>query len=198
MEMYVDNRDYIYTFAFSVLDNKYSINVYSFNKADIILFMNQHGFNNASEYIQTVPYDSNEGRYEDKMLKLFMFKSNTNNENYSVMTSEFIFEKCVTNAGSLVTKSCWLSSLLPEYQTLPLFKYINEMIEQLKYATVMDFQLFIDDSTCIELNPDVNNNIIIDDLLNNTYLTSIGEGYTSEEVRDITIESYINGFATLS
>ena len=114
------------------------------------------------------------------------------------MTNEFIFEKCLTNAGEIITKSCWLSSILPEYNSMSLFKYINEAIEQLKYATVMDWQMMIDDSTCIELNPDVNKNIIVDKLMQSAYLNNVGEGFINEDVQEITIESYINGFATLS
>lgn len=199
MELYMDSKEYIYTFAFNVLDDKYTLNVYSFNKPDILLFIHQHGFENGEAYIQLVPYEKNAiSRYQDKLLKPFKFKSNSSDEVYTVMTNEFIFEKCLTNAGEIITKSCWLSSILPERNTLAVFKYINEAIDQLKYATVMDWQTFIDDSTCIELNPDVNNNIILDTLTQSAYLNNVGEGFINEDIQEITIESYINGFATLS
>jgi hypothetical protein len=199
MEMYMDSKEYIYTFAFNVLDNKYTLNVYSFDKQDILLFIHQHKFENGEEYIQLVPYEKNAiSRYQDKMLKPFKFRSNSSDEEYTVMTTEFILEKCLTNAGDIITKSCWLSSILPEYNSMSLFNYINEAIEQLKYATVMDWQMMIDDSTCIELNPDVNKNIIMDKLMQSAYLNNIGEGFINEDVQEITIESYVNGFATLS
>lgn len=199
MNLYMNSKEYIYTFAFNVLDNKYSINVYSFNKEDVILFTKQHSFINGESYIQCIPYNNEaSSKYEDKMLKLFTFKSNNTDEDYKVMTTEFIFEKCVLNAGQILTKACWLSSLLPERNALPLFKYLNESIDKLRYATVMDWQMMIDDSTSIELNGDVNKNIIVDDLVNSSYLNSIGENFISEDVQEITIESYINGFATLS
>ena len=195
----MDSKEYIYTFAFNVLDNKYALNVYSFDKQDVLLFVHQHGFEHGEEYIQLVPYEKEAiSRYQDKLLKPFRFKSNSSNEEYVVMTTEFIFEKCLTNAGEILTKCCWLSSILPEYNTLPAFKYINEAIDQLKYATVMDWQMFIDDSTCIELNPDVNKNIILDELTQTAYLNNIGENFINEEIQEITIESYVNGFATLS
>lgn len=192
-------NDNIYCFEFGICDGKMHNPVYSFNFDDIVLFINQHKFDEkeCQDYIKIKPYsDEIAFKDEDKMLKLFKFKSNNSNEIFSVMTTEYILEKCVINTGEVLMNAEWFGSLITN-ENIPIFKIINDMIENdgLPYSLIMDYQQIPDDQTEV-YDTDYNYDMIKEELCKSLVKT-FGLSDPSSVVQEITIEGYISGFASL-
>lgn len=189
----------IYKFEFSILDNRSSISVYSFDLAEIILFINQHSFvyEDCKNFIQEIEFTEQiEKRFEENKLRLYVFKSNSSNDEISIMTTEFIMEKCITNIGEKLTNACWFGSLILNKQH-PLLPILNDMIEELPFVSIMDYQSIIDDSTSIEFNePDYNKDIIKEEIWRSS-LNNIGNDSSHEFIQTITLDAYISNFASL-
>lgn len=193
MDFYYNPNQPIYRFQFGICDDRNHLSVYSQNVDDIVLFMNQHGFRNNEmyRYIQQINCTINEYKnISSDMLQIIKLRSNSNTELYSVMTSQYIFERCVENCGSALTHALWLSSLLVEYKENPLMEMISSLAEKLPYTVIQDFSRCIDESVPID-SYQSNNNEIIDKLISDNVPID------PESTQTITIESYVSGFNSL-
>ena len=75
----------------------------------------------------------------------------------------------------------------------PIVKILNDLIDELKYATVMDFQSFGDDELMeYNMDTDYNTDIIRESIINRSMKYN-----HDTEPQPITIESYISGFTGL-
>lgn len=188
-------KRFIYCFEFAICDGKMTIPVYSFDMSHIILFINQHGFkyDECKDFIREVEFTEEvESKSFTNELKLFIFKSNKNKEKFSVMTTESLVERCVVNAGDVITNACWFGPLLAMSKQ-PIVKILNDLIDELKYATVMDFQSFGDDELMeYNMDTDYNTDIIRESIINRSMKYN-----HDTEPQPITIESYISGFTGL-
>ena len=194
MELYTDGTPMIYRFQFGICDDRDVLSVYSPKFENVLLFMNQHGFvrPDMTKFIQRV---ENNCETED-VLRLVRFRSNANDELCSVMTTQYILDKCIEGCGSTLANKLWLSPLLVEYEKNPLMNYIITMTEKLPYTEIMDFSTRADESIPIdEGNSSITLgcNRIKRELFADNMLSDIED----DNIQTITIESYVSGFNSL-
>jgi hypothetical protein len=185
----------IYTFSFAASEGRRTIDVYSFNRDAVILFVNQHGFKVPLGFIKEVPYNSMiEKHIEETSLFPVTLRSNSSNEQFTIFTTADILDAVIVNTTEMIGETAWFGPLIiDEY---PIFTYINDMIDKLKYAEIMDYQLIDnpddnpDETVC---DSDINMDSIKREIESDVYKKL----ETVERILPITIESYAAGFNSL-
>lgn len=191
----------------------FEYHVYSTSMDDIKIFLNQHSFPSyCTDFVKVVTLDDvGVSEYNISQLRHYLFRSNKHpGENYDIVTSYKFIQEAIEHVGQLLSDSLTFGT--PAVRTeIEIFKIINDLVDQLPHATVLDHTLIDGDSgqaysndwerylskfakvTNIDeytLQYSVNTDMIIESILDDSEMTTY-------EIQPITLESYVKYFTIM-
>lgn len=184
------------------------IHIYSHTKEDMMLFMQQHGFDIQYADVQYVYDNDSETNSSYTTLKLYHFKSNKCDTVYHIMTCEYFIQQALSNVASHISDACVFGQGIFR-DDVEIIKLVQDLLDKLPHVEILDYG-FIDGDWVVENCMDADIDLSWESIKKCRLFDEDGEPnyemfdnssiYDSfvtkgpDEIQDITIEAYVRSF----
>lgn len=208
--------DYL-KFEFSSMNNhnkNMNYYVYASTIEDLQMFCKQHNFHNVPSEAITIHSTHNDSIADIRLLKPFRFKSNRNDEIYTVITCEEFVDIAIENVANDLAQFMLFGEVIMRHD-IGIFKMISDNVSKLPHAHIIDY-ILADEFNIFNHtdSPDMSFTKEIYDM-GKQYLKSIGAptedqdfrmvlqsiyddiSHEKDEIYPITIECYVSNFTEM-